>query len=114
MVPAMINNVLELEFILDSGAADVTIPADVVRTLMRTGSLTAQDFRETRTYVIADGSQVRSRTFLLKSIRVGNRVAENVLASEAQLNGPLLLGQSFLNKFASWSLDNVTQTLKLD
>lgn len=34
----------------DSGAADVSIPADVVMTLMRTGTLRPGDFLGTQTY----------------------------------------------------------------
>ena len=37
-VPVLINDILKLDFIVDSGAADVTIPADVVLTLVRTGN----------------------------------------------------------------------------
>jgi hypothetical protein len=43
-VPVSINDKLTLNFILDSGAANVSIPADVVMTLMRTGTLSAADF----------------------------------------------------------------------
>jgi hypothetical protein len=42
-VPVSINDTLTLNFVLDSGAADVSIPADVVSTLMRTGTLGAGD-----------------------------------------------------------------------
>ena len=43
-VPVSINSVLKLDFILDSGAADVSIPADVVLTLIRTGTISSADF----------------------------------------------------------------------
>ena len=39
VVPVLINNAITLDFIVDSGAADVSIPADVVMTLMRTGTI---------------------------------------------------------------------------
>ena len=38
-VPVLINGVIELNFTLDSGASDVLIPADVVMTLLRIGTL---------------------------------------------------------------------------
>jgi hypothetical protein len=44
LIPATVNNTLPLEFVLDSGAADVSIPADVVTTLIRSKSLTESDF----------------------------------------------------------------------
>ena len=39
VVPVLINGAITLDFVVDSGAADVSIPADVVMTLMRTGTL---------------------------------------------------------------------------
>jgi tetratricopeptide (TPR) repeat protein len=39
VVPVLINGAITLDFIVDSGAADVSIPADVVSTLVRTGTL---------------------------------------------------------------------------
>src|ERR1700722_16636801 len=39
-VPVSINNRITLDFTIDSGASDVVVPADVVMTLIRTGSLT--------------------------------------------------------------------------
>ena len=44
VVPVSINDQLTLKFVIDSGAADVSIPADVVMTLLRTGTLTPDDF----------------------------------------------------------------------
>ena len=43
-VPATINGQLTLNFVVDSGAADVSIPADVVLTLRRTETITDSDF----------------------------------------------------------------------
>src|SRR6516164_4250892 len=39
MVPVTINNAIQLDFIIDSGSADVSIPKDVVWTLRRTGTI---------------------------------------------------------------------------
>ncbi len=114
VVPVLINNVITLNFIVDSGASDVTIPADVVTTLMRTGTLKQTDFLGDRTYVLADGSEVSSQTFRIRSMRVGNRVVENLTGSVAPVQGSLLLGQSFLSRFKSWSIDNSKQALLLE
>jgi hypothetical protein len=43
-VPVLINNAITLNFVVDSGASDVSIPADVVMTLVRTGTLKEADF----------------------------------------------------------------------
>ena len=113
-VPALVNGMIPLHFVLDSGASDVSIPADVVLTLMRTGTLTDSDFIGTTKYRMADGSVVPSTTFRLRSIKVGDRVEENVVASMTGVEGGLLLGQSFLGRFQRWSIDNARQALELE
>jgi hypothetical protein len=112
-VPVLINDALKLDFIVDSGASDLTIPADVVLTLIRTGTIKEADFIGTQRYVLADGSAVSSGTFTIRSLKVGDRIITDVRASIADVNGSLLLGQSFLNKFKSWSQDNTTHELVL-
>jgi hypothetical protein len=113
LVPVLINGRMLLDFIIDSGASDVTIPADVVSTLWRTGTLADTDFTGSKTYVLADGSTMPSTTFRIRSLRVGDRVLENVSGSIAPSKGPLLLGQSFLSRFKSWSVDNIREVLLL-
>ena len=113
VVPVVINEAITLNFVVDSGAADVSIPADVVMTLMRTGTLKDADFLGEKTYVLADGSKVPSQTFRIKSLKVGNKVLENVNGSIASVQGGLLLGQSFLSRFKSWSVDNTKHALLL-
>jgi uncharacterized protein len=113
LVPVTINEQITLKFVLDSGAADVSIPADVVLTLMRTGSLTESDFLGNQTYKLADGSTTPSQTFKIRSLRVGDRVLNDVVGSIAPVEGALLLGQSFLSRFHSWSIDNAKHALVL-
>ena len=74
VVPVLINDAITLDFIVDSGAADASIPADVVSTLMRTQTLKETDFLGEQTYVLADGSKVPSQTFVIRSLKVGNIV----------------------------------------
>jgi Aspartyl protease len=68
VVPVLINDQIVLNFVVDSGAADVSIPADVVMTLIRTGTLQEADFLEKSTYVLADGSTVPSQAFRIRSL----------------------------------------------
>jgi predicted aspartyl protease len=113
LVPVLINGRVLLDFIMDSGASDVSIPADVVSTLWRTGTLADADFTGSKTYLLADGSTIPSATFRIRSLLVGDRMLENVSGSIAPVKGPLLLGQSFLSRFKSWSVDNVREVLVL-
>ena len=110
----LINGIIPLHFIVDSGASDVSIPSDVVLTLVRTGTITDSDFLGEQTYVLADGSRVKSKTFRIRSLKVGDRVVENVLGSVADVKGSLLLGQSFLSRFKKVSFDYSQGTLVLE
>jgi uncharacterized protein len=113
IVPIVINDVITLNFIVDSSAADVSIPANVVMALMRMGTLRQSDFLGEQTYLLADGSEVPSRTFLIRSLKVGNKALKNVSGSVAPVRGSLLLGRDFLSRFKSWSVDNGTHVLLL-
>lgn len=113
-VPVEVNNVMTLDFTIDSGAADVSVPNRVIAQLMKSGALQRSDFKGSQDYRLADGSTVTSRTFYLRQLKVGDRVVENVLASEGGEAGSLLLGQSFLGRFKSWSINNHKQVLVLE
>ena len=114
IVPPTINNAIQLPFIIDSGASEISIPANIVSALMQAGTISGADFLGKRTYRIADGSTLPSEVFRIRSLRVGNRVLENVVGSVAPVEGGMLLGQSFLSRFKSWSIDNQHQVLILE
>ena len=114
VAPARVNDSLTLQFAVDSGAADVSIPEDAVEALRRTGTLSDGDFTGRRTYVTADGVKSMAATFVLRALEVGGQRVENVTAHVAPARSPLLLGQSFLGRFRSWSIDNQRQVLMLE
>jgi clan AA aspartic protease (TIGR02281 family) len=114
VVPVQINGVITLDFAIDSGASDVGVPADVFSTLKRAGTIKDADVVGQQTYVFADGSKSQSNTFMIRSLRVGDIVLENVTASVSSSQGSLLLGQSFLKRFKSWSIDNTNHELRLE
>jgi predicted aspartyl protease len=109
-----INNTLTLDFLVDSGAASVTMPADVVVALIRLGTIAPGDFLGSEDYRLADGSSLASETFQIRSLKVGGIDLKGVTGSMAPIHGGLLLGQSFLSRFRSWSIDNSRQMLILD
>jgi predicted aspartyl protease len=114
VVPVVLNGSLTLNFTIDSGAADVSIPSDVVSTLVRTGTIEDGDFIGSQQYQLADGSVQRARRIRIRSLRVGSVELQNVVASEAPLAGMPLLGQSFLARLPSWSIDNQRHVLVID
>lgn len=114
VLPVTINGMLTLNFIVDSGASDVSVPADVVSTLARTGTIDDSDFIGKINYVLADGSQVPSAQFRIRSLKVGNLEIKDVTAGINDVIGDPLLGQSFLRRFRSWSIDNQRHVLILN
>jgi len=112
-VPVQINGLITLNFVLDSGAADVQIPEDVARTLMRMKAIVSDDFVGQQTYILANGAAHRESMIRIRSLRVGNLELNNVVASVGDTHGELLLGQSFLKKLKSWSIDNDRNALVL-
>ena len=111
MISVQINGALVLPFVLDTGASLVVLPADVFRTLIRTGTVTNADFIGTGTAVLADGSKRASDKYVLHEMRVGDHVVKNVIASVVSVGGDPLLGQTFLSKLPAWSIDNTRQAL---
>jgi hypothetical protein len=110
-VPVLINGVITLHFIVDSGAAEVCIPVDVVSTLVRTGTIQKEDFLPGRTYSLADGSTLSSPRFIIRELDIGGQKIKNVPGTIAPMSGPLLLGQSFLERVEFWALDNTKHVL---
>jgi hypothetical protein len=86
----------------------------VFSTLRRTGSIKDTDIIGVQTYELADGSKTQEAMFKIRSLKIGNKTVENVRGSVASAKGSLLLGQSFLERFKSWSIDNTTHELLLE
>jgi predicted aspartyl protease len=112
-LPVRINGNLVLPFILDSGAADVSIPIDVALTLERTGTITDDDFIGTKTYSDAQGHEFKSDEFFLREMQIGNYIVEKVVAGIVPAAGDPLLGQSFLSRLPTWAIDNSRHVLIL-
>jgi len=114
LVPVVINNQITLDFLVDSGASDVVVPFDVFETLKRTGTISDSDLLDATEYTLADGSVERAPRFRIRSLRVGSVELHDVVASVAPIQASLLLGESFLSKFQSWSIDNEHHLLVLN
>jgi|GEM_PF-4601845 len=114
MLPVRINDAVAIPFVLDSGAAEVSIPLDVFLTLRRTGTVGQSDFIGTGTYTLADGSTTSSERYVLHKMAVGSHVITNVVANVAPVQGDPLLGESFLVRLPAWSIDNARHALVLN
>jgi clan AA aspartic protease (TIGR02281 family) len=113
MVPVRINQAVSIPFVLDSGASEVAIPADVFMTLLRSRSVTENDFIGDGIFITADGAKHKSQRFVLREVQVGARVIKDVIANVVPIEGDPLLGQSFLSRLPSWSIDNNSHVLNL-
>ena len=113
VVPVQINGAITLDFVVDSGATDVQIPIDVFSTLVRARTIVPSDMIGEQTYTLADGSTQKEPRFVVRQLKVGTDIFRNVPASVSPFSGGLLLGQSFLSRFAEWTLDNQQHVLRL-
>jgi clan AA aspartic protease (TIGR02281 family) len=110
-LPARINGVITLDFILDTGASEVTIPSNVALTLLKAGTIKEGDFLPGKKYRLADGSILKGSRFKIRELEVGGLKISYVPAVVAPGTGPLLLGQSFLSRVGNWSINNEKQLL---
>jgi hypothetical protein len=113
MLPVRINDTVTVPFVLDSGAAEVSIPNDVFSVLRRSDTINQSDFMGTGIYTLADGTAVSSDRYILHKMSVGDHIITDVVANVVSVKGDPLLGQSFLQKLPAWTLDNAQHALVL-
>ncbi|KAK6019981.1 hypothetical protein OSTOST_14370 [Ostertagia ostertagi] len=114
VLPATINGTTNAYFIVDSGASNVQIPAELAEEMKRNGTLTEVDSLGQRRFTLADGTGLQQRIVRLRSVRIGNRTMENVMASVSPAHSKALLGQSFLRRLSSWKIDNVRNSIEFE
>jgi clan AA aspartic protease (TIGR02281 family) len=114
VLPAIINGGTRSYFIVDSGAANVQIPEETADEMKRAGTLTESDFLGQRRFTLADGSGLQQRVFRLKTLQIGDRSMENVLAAVGAPRSRALLGQSFLRRLSWWKIDNVKNAMEFE
>jgi predicted aspartyl protease len=103
-LPVRINDAVTLPFIVDSGAAEVSIPADVFLVLLRGKTVSKADDLGSSKFTQADGTSVSSERFLLHKMGLGDHVVTDVVANVIPVAGEPLLGQSFLGRLPSWDI----------
>jgi clan AA aspartic protease (TIGR02281 family) len=112
-VPGLLNEAVETDFIVDSGASVVAIPENVIQALRSSGKLAEADFTGVQNVKIANGAVIQSKTFTLRSLSVNGRFLPKIRAAVVPTGSTPLLGQSFLERFSSWSIDNERYALLL-
>jgi len=112
-VPVSLDGAPETRFMIDSGASAISISTEDARPYFKQGLIKPGDYRGTGFATLADGSRVMAQGYNLRSVRVGDREVANVIVLIHPGQGPRLLGQSFLKRFKSWSVDNGHKVLVL-
>jgi clan AA aspartic protease (TIGR02281 family) len=112
-LPVTINQTLSVPFLLDTGAEGLQIPFDVYLVLMRKGGVSPSDARGFATVITADGGRHKQPRFMIHELKVGDRIITDVLATVSATGTDLLLGQSFLARLGSYTIDNQRHVLTL-
>ena len=104
-VPVTVNGV-PMRFILDTGASLISMSLAEAELMYRRGAISTADIIGRSRFQDATGTISPGAIVRLKSVRIGDRVLENVSANIVTSNkAPLLLGQSALSKFGKISVD---------
>ena len=105
-VNTIINEELAIPFLLDTGASDTCVSPQVYLTLIQTGTINGGDILPPQTYVLADGSTVVNRRFIIRELQIGKFVLTDLEASVGNnIKSPMLLGQSALMKLGVITID---------
>ncbi len=114
-IPISLNDVINTDFIIDTGASNVSITPDIALLLIKSGTINNEDWLKDKYYQFADGSIAKSKTFKIKKLKIGTKYLYNIECSISNnLEAPLLLGQNVLNRFGKVIIDNEKQMLFLD
>lgn len=113
-VPAEVNDV-ELDFIFDTGASDVSISLTEAYFLFKNGKLTNSDVLGSEFFSDAKGDVSEGTGIIIRKMKVGNKVLYNVKASIVHnQTAPLLIGQSVFQRLGKMSVDFQNQTLTFE
>ena len=105
-------NGLPLSMIFDTGASDVTISKVEADFMLKNDYLSKDDIKGKKYYQVADGGISEGTVITLKEVRIGDAVLHNVDASVVKSQkAPLLLGESVLQKFGIFTVDNINSKL---
>jgi aspartyl protease family protein len=100
-------NGIRLRFIFDTGASSICISPAEANVLYRQGTLRKEDILDKEYFQDATGKISEGTKVNLRSVKIGNKVLENIEATVINnINAPLLLGQSVLENFGKIEIDN--------
>lgn len=100
-------NGINLKFIFDTGASSICISSAEASVLFRQGTLDEEDIIGSEYFQDATGRISEGAKINLRTVKIGNTILENVEATVIDnIDAPLLLGQSVLERFGRIEIDN--------
>lgn len=113
-IPVIVNGV-EMSFIFDTGASDISISETEAKFLYKQGKISEKDILRTSNFSDANGDISEGIIINLKTVQIGEFIINDVEATVV-LNqvAPLLLGQSALSRFGKVSIDYNKEVLILE
>ena len=104
-IPCTVNG-LRLRFIFDTGAANVSISATEALFMLKNEYLSTSDFVDYQESILADGSIQENAVIILRELKIGDKLLNNVKAVVmTNISAPLLLGQSAITNLQPWHFD---------
>jgi aspartyl protease family protein len=105
-------NGLNLRFIFDTGASSICISPAEVAVLYRQGTLKKEDILDIEYFQDATGRISAGTKIILREVQIGNKVLKDVSATVVNnIDAPLLMGQSILERFGSIEIDNANNKI---
>lgn len=111
-IPCEVNG-LKLQFVFDTGAADVNLSIIEAAFMLKNGYIKESDFAGSKRYSMANGDVEENDIVILREIKIGSIVLKDVKACiSSKLTASLLLGQSAIRKLGSYTVDGNYLILK--
>lgn len=105
-------NGLPLKSIFDTGASTISISSVEASFMLKNGYLKEEDIKGKEYFSTATGEIHEGTIIRLREIKIGDAVLRNVDAAVAHnLQAPILLGQSVLERFGTITIDNINSKL---
>jgi len=113
-VDVAIDDTCCFKMLLDTGATDVSVPLPLWYAMLKGGHITEADHIGVANYHTANGV-VQGLRFRMPPLTIAGITVNNVIGSVSKndTGTTILLGQSFLQKFKAWQIDNTTGQLIL-
>lgn len=113
VIPCKVNG-LNLNFIFDTGASNVSLSMTEASFMLKNGYLLVEDIIGTNKFLDANGNINEGIIVNLKEIEIAGLKLYNVKASIVKNNkAPLLLGQTAISKLGKIQLDLASNTLTI-